>query len=129
MAQKLSRERWLLIFAGMWVFDYALALALLQLAALPDWARTLIAFLPIPTFALFLAVYLWALRGMDELQRRMHLEALAVAFPLAVIALMTFGLLERVIPGALGVLDIQNIWVALPIAYAIGLLLSWRRYR
>ncbi len=66
---------------------------------------------------------------MDELQRRVHLEALAVAFPLAVIALMTLGLLERLMPGAIGALDIQNIWIALPFAYAIGLLLSWRHYR
>ena len=129
MAQKLTRERWLLVFAGMWVFDYALALGLLQFLTLPEWARSLIALLPLPTFVLFLAVYLWALRGMDELQRRMHLEALAVAFPLSIIALMTLGLFDRVAPETTTALSVRNLWLALPCAYAIGLLLAWRRYR
>ncbi|MEJ7702074.1 MAG: hypothetical protein WKF71_20920 [Pyrinomonadaceae bacterium] len=61
---------------------------------LQGWVRVAVALLPILPFVLFLSMVLAEIRSLDELWRRIHLEALAIAFPLAVLLLMILGLME-----------------------------------
>ena len=55
------------------------------------------ALIPVPIFALFLVLFIRLIRTMDELERRIQLEALAIAYPLTVLLLMTLGLLQRAV--------------------------------
>jgi hypothetical protein len=117
-----------LIFWGASYIAARLALDVdLQLG--PTWLRVAAALLPvIPT-----AVALWAiaagLRAADELQRRVHLEALAIAYPLAILLLMTLGLLELAVGLNPEDWSYRHVWIYLPMFYFVGLFIAWRRYK
>ncbi len=67
--------------------------------------------------------------GLDELQRRIHLEALAIGFPVAIVLAMTFGLLQRegLMPRAFH--DLRDVWALMPWPYFFALWFVKRRYR
>jgi hypothetical protein len=67
---------WLVLYFGIRLF-------LAARTDLGSGVRLSLAFIPTPVFALFLWNFVRAIRGADELERRIQLEALAVAFPLA----------------------------------------------
>ena len=69
-----------------WGSTYILSRGLLELPNLEVTVRVLIALAPVPVFIWFLWTWMKGLSEMDELQRRIELEALAFAFPIAVIA-------------------------------------------
>ena len=76
---------WLLLYFGVRLY----------LEANPDLGRGVrlaLAFVPTPVFAAFLWRFIQGVRSADELERRIQLEALAVAFPLGVLMLTTLGL-------------------------------------
>ena len=112
---------WLLLYLG----------ARFYLEASPqlsDRIRLTIAFVPTPMFAFFLWQFIRALRSADELERRIQLEALAVAFPLGLLLLTTLGLAQRAVE-----LDFENwsynhVWPMFTVFYLFGLALARRRY-
>lgn len=67
------------------------------------------------------------LRRLDELQRKIHLEALVVAFAGTGIAVTCWGFLEAA--GAPEVRWGMWIWPAMCVLWAAGLLVARRRYR
>ncbi len=79
------------------------------------------------------ALVLWRIiagvRSMDELNRKVQLEALAIAFPLAILMLWTLGLLELAVDLNPKDWSYRHVWVYLPLFYFIGLAIAWRRYR
>ncbi len=90
--------------------------------------RLSVAFIPTPFFALFLWTFIRNLRGSDELERRIQLEALAVAFPVGLLFLTTLGLVQRAV-----ILDFQNwsfnhVWPFFALFYLVGLWIARRRY-
>jgi hypothetical protein len=72
---------------------------------------------------MFIVAEVRALRGCDELQRRIQLEALAVAYPLAIAIVMVLSLLRK---SGVGV---EPKWTYLPITYFVGLAVAKLRYR
>jgi hypothetical protein len=70
-----------------------------------------------------------ALRDLDELERRIQLEALAIAFPGALLLIMTLGLLQLAIPLSPADWSYRHIWPFLFLFYFLGLALTRRRYR
>jgi hypothetical protein len=111
------------------VLVYLLARWLLDNRPLEEGARIVVALLPIVPFALFLGLMLAGIRQMDELHRRVHLEALAIAYPLAMLLFMLLGLLELVIPLPPEDWSYRHVWQFLPLLYFIGLACTWRRYQ
>jgi hypothetical protein len=101
-------------------------LEMLQLQ--PHW-RVGIALLPVLPFAWFLGLIISGIRSLDELERRVHLEALGIAFPLAILLLMTLGLVQLAVDLNPEDWSYRHVWVYLPLFYFLGLALSWRRYR
>jgi hypothetical protein len=77
----------------------------------------------------FLVFVASQIRNLDELHRRVHLEALAVAFPLAILLLMTLGLLEQAIGLPPEYWNYRQVWYYLPFFYCVGLVIAWRRYK
>jgi hypothetical protein len=118
------------IFTGLvWAFVYLLTRRLLDGGGVSEAWRVVIALAPLIPFAFFLAFTLAGLRSLDELHRRVQLEALAIAFPLAILFFMMLGLLELAIPLSREDWSYRHTWTYLPLFYFIGLAVAWRRYR
>lgn len=112
----------------LWIIFYFLARFALQDSELAPWLRVTVALLPIPPFAFFLISMVSHIRSMDELHRRVHLEALAIAFPLTLLLVMTLGLLELAIGLSPEDWSYRHLWPYLVLLYIFGLAFAWRRY-
>jgi hypothetical protein len=95
---------------------------------LPSGVRLGLAFVPTPVFALFLWRFVQAIRSADELERRIQLEALAVAFPLGVLLLTTLGLVQRAVDLKFEDWSYNHIWPWFSLFYLFGLGLARKRY-
>jgi len=122
--------RWTgVISASAWILAYFFARGILETNQLSEGTRFVLALIPIIPFALFLMSVLAGIRELDELQRRVHLEALAIAFPLTMLLLMLLGLIELVVPLSPDDWSYRHVWQFLPIFYFLGLTFTWRRYQ
>ena len=90
-------------------------------------ASLLSALLPLPFFAANFLVAFRMVRRCDEMQRRMQLEALAFAYPVTMIGAMTLFMVQKA--GFSVRFDLADLFTAMTIMYALGVLFSWRRYR
>ena len=90
--------------------------------------RAAAALAPVPLAAVALITIVRSARDLDELQKRIQLEALAVAFVLAVLLLMTLGLMELAIQLNPADWSYRHVWAMLPTLYLLGLILARRRY-
>ncbi len=121
---------WTVIFTALtWVLVYLLTRRLLENGQLLQGWRIVVALAPMVPFTFFLAFMLAGIRSMDELQRRIQLEALAIAFPLAILLFMLLGLLELAIPLSPQDWSYRHTWSYLPLFYFIGLAIASRRYQ
>ena len=107
-----------IVAAVAWILSYFVALYLLDTwSEAQRWEWVIMS---LPMFAFFWLV--WnvqrALRRADELQRRIHLEALAMAFLTTMLAMMGMGLLEDT-PRGLVTLPWRHLWFALLPLYAV----------
>jgi hypothetical protein len=127
---QLLSGRWTgIIAATTWILTYFIARGLLENSQLSEGLRLVIALVPIIPFGVFLMSMLAGIREMDELHRRVHLEALAIAFPLTMLLLMVLGLVELVMPLSPDDWSYRHVWQFLPLFYFLGLALTWRRYQ
>jgi drug/metabolite transporter (DMT)-like permease len=132
VSQSKSRSNfWGLAIAILWGISYLIGRGALdkELQLQPTWLRVAAALLPVGPAALFLWAIISHVRSLDEMQRRIHLEALVIAYPLTILLLMTLGLMELATGLPKEDLSYRHVWVALPIFYFLGLALSWRRYK
>ncbi len=107
---------------------YLFARGMLEARGLEPWLKVAVALLPIPVFAWLLVTIITGIRSMDELERRVHLEALAVAFPLTLLLLMILGLLELAVQLSPDDWSYRHIWPIVWAFYFGGLAFAWRRY-
>lgn len=116
--------------AVLWVITFIAARFLLDRElALAPWVKLCAALAPVIPMALFLWSAVSGVRSLDELDRQVHLEALVIAYPLAILLLMTLGLLELAIDLPAEDFSFRHVWAYLVLFYLIGLAVSWRRYR
>lgn len=108
---------------------YVAARGMLEQGTIGDTIRVLVALLPVPPFVWLLWSIMNGVRTMDELEQRIQLEALALAFPLALILLLTLGLLEIAIDLPPQDLSYRHVWAMMPLLYFLGLTLARKRYR
>jgi hypothetical protein len=109
----------LLIRGLLWASIYLLSRGLLVAIAL----------LPTPFFIYYLWTWMKGVSEMDELERRIELEALGFAFPAAVVFLMTIGLLDLAITLNPDDFSLHHVWLMLPLFYYAGLWRAKRRYQ
>jgi hypothetical protein len=113
---QLLSGRWTgIIAATTWILTYFIARGLLENSQLSEGLRLVIALVPIIPFGVFLMSMLAGIREMDELHRRVHLEALAIAFPLTMLLLMVLGLVELVMPLSPDDWSYRHVWQFLPL--------------
>ena len=119
----------LLMRGLLWVAFYVVARGLLETAIAPQSLRIAIALLPVPFFVWWLWTWMKGVGQMDELERRIELEALAFAFPIAVVLLMTLGLLDLATPLNPDDWSLRHVWAMMPALYFMGLWRAKRRYQ
>jgi hypothetical protein len=113
-----------------WLVTYTLTLLALKFLVLPAAVAAAIAFVPVVPFSFFLFAFVKTLRNADELQRKIQLEALAVAFPVTLVGLMLLGLLEVAFPNGLARdFSYRHVWTYLPVIYFCSVAVASRRYR
>jgi hypothetical protein len=88
-----------------------------------------IVLVPVVPAALFLYFFITAMRQADELQRRIQLEALAFAYPLTLLMLMTLGLLQLVIELDPADWSYRHVWQFVIVFYLFGIGIAARRYQ
>ena len=114
--------------AVLWFLLYFAARVLLKRDDLEAWARVVIALVPLVPFAFCLLSIVRAIRAMDEMERKIHLEALAFAYPLATFLLMTLALMQRAVSLSFEDWSYAHVWFYLPVFYLFGLMRAARRY-
>ena len=118
------------VVAGIvWMAIYWIALLFLKNPNTPGPVKVAMVLVPAIPFGFFLFRFIGYVRSLDELHRRVHLEALALAFPIATLFLMTLGLIERAGMLSARYWSFQDVWYYLPLFYLIAVAISWRRYR
>ena len=118
----------LLIRGALWASIYLLSRGLLELDLASPPLRVAVALLPAPFFVFYLWTWMKGVSGMDELERRIELEALGFAFPSALVFLATLGLLDVAVTLNPDDFSLRHTWLMLPLLYYIGLWRAKRRY-
>jgi hypothetical protein len=108
---------------------YWCARAVLENPDLAVGLKVAAALIPVPIFALFLLLFIRLIRTLDELERRIQLEALAIAYPLAVLLLMTLGLLQRAVQLPFEDWSYAHVWMYVVIFYFLSIPWVARRYQ
>jgi len=85
------------------------------------------ALLPLPFFIANFVVAFRLLRQCDEMQRRIQLEALAVAYPVVMIGVITLFMVRKA--GFHVNFDLADLFMVMAFLYAVALFFSSRRYR
>ena len=85
-----------------------------------------IACIPIVGMLLLTVLAMRSLRGMDELEQKIHTDALAFAFLMSFLIITSCGFLALA-----GFMKLALDWIAptMMICWIIGLLITWNRYR
>jgi hypothetical protein len=118
----------ILIYAVIWCLSYVGSLFALKTLEIPTEAGIVLTVITVLAFALFIYKYYRSIFFMDEVQIKIQMEAVVIAFSLGLLLLMTLGLLDLVIT-----LN-KNDWsyrylVPLFVAfYFFGLFISKRKY-
>ena len=135
MAELIARRRTsgtaTVVWGIVWVLTYFGARALLETIGAPhaDWRRLGVALLPLIPFAAFLWTFITLMRQADELERRIQLEALAIAYPLAMVLLMVLALVQLAMPLNPDDWSYRHVWQFLPIFWLGGQMIARRRYQ
>jgi hypothetical protein len=90
-------------------------------------ARVLFALLPIPMNLVLVALIVRRIRQLDEFLRRVHLEAVAIAFLLSGVAVFIYGYLQQA--QVVHPLNFGIVWIFMVVFYGIGYVIAARHYR
>jgi hypothetical protein len=120
-------SRTLIVFT-LWLVAYFGARVALEATGISPVVRISAALAPLPFFAAFLVLIIRELRAADELERRIQGEALAIAYPLVAVMLMTLALMERAVGLKFQDWSYMHVWIYVPLFYLLGLVIARRRY-
>lgn len=90
-------------------------------------ARIILALLPIPANLALVAVIVRRIRQLDEFLRQVHLEAIAIAFLLTVLAVSVYEDLQKA--HVVGPLNVGIVWILMAAFYGVGYVIAARHYR
>ena len=130
MKDKLIHKGWFVIsIAAVWIFTYFASRGILESADLSSTSRIIVALIPAIPFAAFLWLFITNIGQMDEMERKIQMEAMAFAFPMAVLLLMILALMQLAVPLSPEDWSYRHVWPFLPIFYFAGVALAWRKYK
>lgn len=89
--------------------------------------RVAAALLPLPFLVWLISTILRYARELDELERRLHLDALVIAAGGTTVLTLVIGSLQHA--GLLGRWSWDGVWLVLIACYLVGFAIAARRYR
>jgi hypothetical protein len=104
-----------------------IASSLLQNPNLSRIARLAIALLPLPGDVALIALVLLRIRRLDDFQKRVHFEAVTVAFLSTGVAVFVYGYLQKA--HLVGSLNAGLVWAFMLVFYAAGYFIAASHYR
>ena len=125
----MTRNRFFLIqfSIAMTVYAIAVIVSSLLLDQLPEGPiRILCALIPVAPMVAVAITVIRSVLQLDELARRVHLEAMSMAFIGTVLLTFSYGFLET---AGFPRLSMFFVWPILGTLWALGSWISWRRYR
>ena len=111
-----------------WFAAWVAARAILESSSVATWLRVGAALAPVPLAGAALFTIIREARELDELEKRIQLEALAFAFVLSLLLIMTLGLMELAITLNRDDWSYRHVWAMLPMLYFAGVVLARKRY-
>jgi hypothetical protein len=90
-------------------------------------ARIAVSLLPLPGNVALIVMVLRGIRRLDEFQKRIHFEAVTLAFLSTGVAVFVFGYLQKA--HAVGPLNMGLVWAFMVIFYAIGYFIAVSHYK
>ena len=119
----------LLLAAILFVLTVFVSMAVGEMPQLPAAIRVPIALIPAVIFAYLVYQRRRLLDTEDELEQRIQLEALSIAYPLTFLLLVVLGQLERAMTLNPEDWDYGHIWPFVFIFYLVGLAIARKRYQ
>jgi len=100
---------------------------LLETQELGPALRLALALAPVAAWIFTLIAYFRLIQQLDELQRRIHLEALAFAFSGLAVSIFACEYLRKA--GFISMLKPDYVLMMMMILWPLGFVIAWRRYR
>jgi hypothetical protein len=124
-------------FNRSWIVFLVTALIAAAIDLLASWllrspglgyaVRIALALLPLPGDIALIYLTLRAIRTLDEFQKRVHFEAVIVAFLSTGVAVFVYGYLQKA--QVVGFLNAGLVWAFMLLFYAIGYIVAASHYR
>ncbi|HEX2787668.1 MAG TPA: hypothetical protein VHP32_07160 [Ignavibacteria bacterium] len=111
-----------------WVVIYIICRTVLKEFAAGNPTGLIIALLPSAAFVWVIISFIKNVSLMDELQRRIYLEASAIAFALGLLLIMTLGMISLVITLNKEDWDYRHLIPFMFVFYFIGLAITRKKY-
>ena len=125
---KKQADRKTLLFSILWALVYMGCLLVLKKLEPSKTIGFILSFLPTLTFVPFMYHYIRSINSMDEVERRIQLEATVWGFSLGLLLLMTLGLLDHVVVLKKEDWSFINLIPMFFLFYLIGIIISRRKY-
>ena len=99
----------------------------LETKDLGPWWRLALVAIPVSAWTFCLIAYFRLVQQLDELQRRVHLEALAFAFAVLAVLIIACEYLRKA--GFISALKPDHVLAMMMVLWPLGFVIAWRRYR
>jgi len=106
--------------------DYVASVLLRNPALSHSW-RVVVALLPVPGDLALIVLVLIGIRRLDDFQKRVHFEAVTIAFLSTGVAVFVYGYLQKA--QAVGALNAGLVWAFMLVFYAIGYFVAAGHYK
>lgn len=117
-----------LVYAVIWCLSYLGSLFVLKSFELPEEVGIVLTIITVLAFATFIYKYYRSVYFMDEVQIKVQMEAIVIAFSLGLLLIMTLGLLDLVITLNKENWGYRHLVPYFVLFYFIGLFFSKRKY-
>lgn len=119
----------LILFASiLWAISYLISLNFIKEYELSREVKIMLSLIPTITFGLLIFFYIKSINLMDEVERRIHLEAAVFAFAVGLALLMTIGILDTAFDLNKEIWGFRKMFLYFFILYFIGIALSKNKY-
>lgn len=130
----MEKSRWtpfnkVVLFSVLWFVTYTICFLIIKNLSPDTVTGIILSLLPVITFALFIYSIIQGVASMDEVQIRVQMEAVVIAFSLGLLMIMTLGLLDLVVTLNKEDWGYRHLVPYFAIFYLVGLVISKRKYK
>lgn len=117
-----------LLLGALWGITYIVCFLVVKELKPDKPVGIALAILPAAMFAIFIYQLIKAVSGMDELERRIQLEATVIGFALGLLMIMTLGLLDLTIVLKKEDWGYRHLVPYFVLFYLVGIIIAKRKY-